>query len=527
MALQGEITKVQFLMRMFRPIAIIAAFAAVTTTLVAQQPDPPRIDPAEAIKQLVKRVEPEIPEQVKTARVSGTLKADVIVGTNGRVELVRITQPLPFFSGPAAEAIRQWEFKPFVIDGRATRIITEVSIEVARPAAPERDAEAAYYAAGINCRNLLRAKSPDAVAACQEAVTRADALPAENWERRSEARFLAGQSLMEARQFASAVRLFEESVALWLTHKPADIAVAQQYLMIALAHGSNRDAPKADAAFAQALKAYEERLAAGVPMNDIIARELETLLLNYAAVRRALKDEAGAKAFEARAAKTPGATAAAASPPLARRTIAGVLCFDDGCEGLAEADVTDALTRLPAGSRAWFIDGGQVKAAAPGITVYLERDKELPSLRRGRTVFLIKKTGNVNRWEKAGGADSDWAQIPAPDRATADLTGRDDPHWPFLIRADGRTGTIGDDDLQAVVAAVRTAGADTRAKNLPEPRLQADVQPWPIGSLGLPSNANQVNVYLRSPVRGELPQVVTLTRDGKSWKVTAIGNPAR
>lgn len=489
-----------------RRLAATLVIGGLATAVLLAQPDPPRVDPAEAIKQLVKRVDPEIPPAAATARVSGTVVAEIIVGTNGRVELVRIIKPVAMLSGPAADAIRQWEFKPFLIGGRAARITTEVSIEFAKPAAPGDGAEKTYYAAAVNCRTLLEAKSPQAQAACQNAVSLADALPAEHWDRRAEARFFTAQSAMAANQFHVAVAMFEESLAFWLEHKPTDVRVAEHYLLIAFAHQSNRNPQGADQNFKRALAAYDERIAAGLVVDAVIAQELETLFTNYAAVRRALKDEAGAKALEARIAKIPGAKPAPPPPPLPRRTLAGVLCVDAGCERLTATDVAEAVKLLPPGTRAWFIDAGSEQQSVRTITVYLERDREFGGLRRGRTISLTKKT-SAGPWERLGGPDPEWAQVLA---TTGDgpLVNRDDMQWPFLVQSPGKTSAIADDDLVAILKAVRDAGAAVRR--------------WPIGSVTATS-ANQVNVYLKSPERGALPQTVTVTREEKTWRVTKIG----
>lgn len=486
------------------------------------QPDPPRVDPAAALQQLVRRVEPEIPESAISARVFGTVVAEIVVGTTGRVESVRITRPVPMLSGPAADAIRQWEFKPFLIAGKAARILTEVSIDFPKPAATATgDPAKAYYDAAVNCRTQVESRSAQALSACREAIARADALPAEHWDRRSEARFLAAQAAMNATQYPAAVALFDESLALWLRNKPTDVRVAQHHLLIGLAHRSNRDLPSADAAFARAVASYDERIADGLVIDDVVRQELEALFTNYGAVRRALKDDVGARALEARAAKTTGARAPAPPPPVARRTIAGTLCIDDGCAQLDEADVTDALKRLPPKTRVWFIDAGSDKAPPAGITLYLERDRDLPGLRRGRTLFLTKKISAQGRWERVAGADPEWAQLTAADRSVTDLRSRDDGYWPFLIRSSGRTGSMSDDDLLAVLMTVRSAAAATRARNLPDPRLAIDVQPWPVGAITL-TGPNGADVYLKSPERGALPQTVTLTREDDVWKVSGI-----
>jgi TonB family protein len=61
----------------------------------------------------VVRIIPEYPIIATKARISGTVGAQVVVGTDGRVETVSIVKPLPFGMDEAVRvAVQQWQFAP-------------------------------------------------------------------------------------------------------------------------------------------------------------------------------------------------------------------------------------------------------------------------------------------------------------------------------------------------------------------------------------------------------------------------------
>ncbi|MCW5558786.1 MAG: energy transducer TonB [Verrucomicrobiae bacterium] len=72
--------------------------------------------------QAVARTDPAYPNEMRKARVEGTVTLAFVVDEAGRVEEARIEKSShPDFEKPALEAIRKWRFRPGMKDGQAVR----------------------------------------------------------------------------------------------------------------------------------------------------------------------------------------------------------------------------------------------------------------------------------------------------------------------------------------------------------------------------------------------------------------------
>ena len=78
---------------------------------------------------LKKRIEPEYPADAKRAGLHGTVVLEAMIGTDWRIHDLRV------LSAPAAElaassfaAVSQWEYRPYVMGGRAVPVQTTVTV---------------------------------------------------------------------------------------------------------------------------------------------------------------------------------------------------------------------------------------------------------------------------------------------------------------------------------------------------------------------------------------------------------------
>ena len=91
--------------------------------------DGPHMDKEIAEARLVKKVEPAYPPLAKAARVQGTVRFTVIVGVDGKIENLRLVSGHPLLVNAAKDAVLQWEYEPFLVDGMPARIITDIEVE--------------------------------------------------------------------------------------------------------------------------------------------------------------------------------------------------------------------------------------------------------------------------------------------------------------------------------------------------------------------------------------------------------------
>ena len=96
-------------------------------------PSPVSLSSDAASAYLLTRVEPEYPVEAREQHVQGPVVLDVIVGKNGLVRSLTIHSGEPVLAAAAAEAVRQWRFKPFHRRGIATEFETRITVNFALP----------------------------------------------------------------------------------------------------------------------------------------------------------------------------------------------------------------------------------------------------------------------------------------------------------------------------------------------------------------------------------------------------------
>jgi len=92
-----------------------------------------RIPPEIANEYVVRRVEPEYPEEARERRIQGPVVIDVIVGKDGEVEKLTSIRGDAQLVAAASNAIRQWQFQPFFRNGQAEGFQTRITMDFRLP----------------------------------------------------------------------------------------------------------------------------------------------------------------------------------------------------------------------------------------------------------------------------------------------------------------------------------------------------------------------------------------------------------
>jgi len=85
---------------------------------------PPLTEPV-----LERKVAPIYPPLAKKARVQGAVVLMVVIGTDGKVRSAKVISGHPLLTGAALDAVRQWEYKPYLVNGNPVQIETQVTIK--------------------------------------------------------------------------------------------------------------------------------------------------------------------------------------------------------------------------------------------------------------------------------------------------------------------------------------------------------------------------------------------------------------
>lgn len=111
---------------------------AVLERLIAHAPPLPRPDPppirtamrpsALLEGNLVRRVEPIYPTSARIARIQGQVVLQAIIDRDGRIAQLKASSGNPLLIGAAIDAVRQWRYRPYVLNGYPIEVETQITV---------------------------------------------------------------------------------------------------------------------------------------------------------------------------------------------------------------------------------------------------------------------------------------------------------------------------------------------------------------------------------------------------------------
>ena len=79
-------------------------------------------------KNLVRKVTPEYPADAKQLGVQGTVRIRTLLGLDGKVKHLSVQSGPPELVESALEAVRQWEYRPTLLNGKPVYVLTQIDI---------------------------------------------------------------------------------------------------------------------------------------------------------------------------------------------------------------------------------------------------------------------------------------------------------------------------------------------------------------------------------------------------------------
>jgi len=95
--------------------------------------EPVILPEAAALELLTQPVEPQYPPAAKASGQRGSVVLQVVVGRDGAVQDVKFLQGSLMFARVAIDAVRQWHFKPYSLNGRAVSVQTMITLNFKPP----------------------------------------------------------------------------------------------------------------------------------------------------------------------------------------------------------------------------------------------------------------------------------------------------------------------------------------------------------------------------------------------------------
>ncbi|MBE3098156.1 MAG: M56 family metallopeptidase [Planctomycetes bacterium] len=95
---------------------------------IAAPPDAVRVGDHVKAPAKIKDVRPVYPEVAREAGIQGVVIVEVLIGTDGTVQGVKILRSIPLLDQAALDAVRQWEFEPTIIDGQPRPVVATLTV---------------------------------------------------------------------------------------------------------------------------------------------------------------------------------------------------------------------------------------------------------------------------------------------------------------------------------------------------------------------------------------------------------------
>ena len=77
---------------------------------------------------LIHRVEPAYPTLARAARVQGDVVLSAIIDVNGQITNLQLVSGHPMLVPAAPEAVRQWRYKPYLLNGTPVEVETTITV---------------------------------------------------------------------------------------------------------------------------------------------------------------------------------------------------------------------------------------------------------------------------------------------------------------------------------------------------------------------------------------------------------------
>jgi len=121
-----------------RKILFLVAMVSRVFAQSSQEAGPAPVDVSATEEQshLLKRVAPVYPALARQARIQGVVMLRVGIDKSGNTENLTLVSGHPMLAPAAIEAVKQWKYEPYVVDGKAVAVQTTVEVNFALEGGP-------------------------------------------------------------------------------------------------------------------------------------------------------------------------------------------------------------------------------------------------------------------------------------------------------------------------------------------------------------------------------------------------------
>ena len=109
---------------------VIGGIISSTPVAVPRVATPQRVRVSQGVSQglLIRKVQPVYPPLARQARIQGNVVLQAEISKDGTIENLRLMSGHPMLAPSAIEAVKQWRYKPYFLNGEPVEVETQITV---------------------------------------------------------------------------------------------------------------------------------------------------------------------------------------------------------------------------------------------------------------------------------------------------------------------------------------------------------------------------------------------------------------
>ncbi len=109
---------------------VIGGIISSTPVAVPKVATPQRVRVSQGVTQglLIRKVQPAYPPLARQARIQGSVLLQAEISKEGTIQNLRLISGHPMLAPAAIEAVKQWRYKPYILNGEPVEVETQITV---------------------------------------------------------------------------------------------------------------------------------------------------------------------------------------------------------------------------------------------------------------------------------------------------------------------------------------------------------------------------------------------------------------
>ena len=109
---------------------VIGGIISSTPVAVPKVATPQKVRVSQGVSQglLIKKVQPPYPPLARQARIQGQVVLQADISKDGTIQNLRLISGHPMLAPSAIEAVKQWRYKPYFLNGEPVEVETQITV---------------------------------------------------------------------------------------------------------------------------------------------------------------------------------------------------------------------------------------------------------------------------------------------------------------------------------------------------------------------------------------------------------------